>query len=89
VQECEEVPRLGTAMPVVMYGLGRMAREVPMPGPGLWVKLRNVAACVVHGQLQARSTLQHGTCPVALSYPGVCRLTSAGLPLTSAVQMHG
>ncbi|BDA45056.1 probable protection of telomeres protein 1 at N-terminal half [Coccomyxa sp. Obi] len=52
LQECGDVPRLGTAMPVRMYGLGGLQREVPLPQPGAWVKLRNVAACIICGQLQ-------------------------------------
>ncbi len=51
-QGCEEAPRLGTAMPVRMYGLEGLPQEVPLPQPGAWVKLRNVAACIINGQLQ-------------------------------------
>lgn len=54
MQECEEVPRLGTAMPVVTYGLGKLSNVVPLPEAGQWVKLRNVAACLINGQLQVR-----------------------------------
>ncbi|CAL8469199.1 g8740 [Coccomyxa elongata] len=52
LQECGDVPRLGTAMPVRMYGLGGLQQEVPLPQPGTWVKLRNIAACIISGQLQ-------------------------------------
>lgn len=48
------MPRLGTALPVVTYGLGKLPRQVPLPEAGQWVKLRNVAACIVNGQLQVR-----------------------------------
>lgn len=48
----EDVPRLGTALPVRLYGLQGLLHEVPLPEPGAWVKLRNVAACTVSGQLQ-------------------------------------
>jgi hypothetical protein len=51
-QECEEVPRLGTAMPVRMYGLEALPQEVPLPLPSSWVKLRNIAACIINGQVQ-------------------------------------
>lgn len=46
------MPRLGTAMPVRMYGLEALPQEVPLPLPGSWVKLRNIAACIINGQLQ-------------------------------------
>ncbi len=52
------MPRLGTAMPVRMYGLGGLQQEVPLPQPGAWVKLRNIAACIICGQLQVRSRLR-------------------------------
>ena len=60
-QECGEVPRLGTVMPVRMYGLDALPQEVPLPLPGTWVKLRNIAACIINGQLQVRpsSTFHH------------------------------
>jgi len=48
----EDVPRLGTALLVRLYGLQGLMHEVPLPQPGAWVKLRNVAACTVSGQLQ-------------------------------------
>ncbi len=53
-QEGGDVPRLGTTMPVRMYGLGGLQQEVPLPQPGTWVKLRNIAACIISGQLQVR-----------------------------------
>lgn len=43
-------------MPVRMYGLGGLQHEVPLPQPGAWVKLRNVAACIINGQLQVHES---------------------------------
>ena len=50
----EELPRIGSALPVELYDLppGRVAM-MKLPSPGEWVTLRNIGSVVVHGQLQA------------------------------------
>ncbi|EIE21102.1 hypothetical protein COCSUDRAFT_43452 [Coccomyxa subellipsoidea C-169] len=63
LQGCEDAPRLGTAMPVRMYGLEGLPQEVPLPQPGAWVKLRNVAACIINGQLQGLFRKSSKWCP--------------------------
>ncbi|KAK9908123.1 hypothetical protein WJX75_002953 [Coccomyxa subellipsoidea] len=63
LQECEEVPRLGTAMPVRMYGLEALPQEVPLPLPSSWVKLRNIAACIINGQVQGLFRNSSKWCP--------------------------
>ena len=50
-------PRIGTALPVVQHGTRSLTREVPLPAAGAWVKLRNLAATLVDGQLQVRQQL--------------------------------
>ncbi len=45
-------PRIGTALPVVQHGTRSLPREIPLPAAGAWVKLRNLAATLVNGQLQ-------------------------------------
>ena len=45
-------PRIGTALPVVQHGTRSLPREIPLPAAGAWVKLRNLAATLVDGQLQ-------------------------------------
>lgn len=51
--QAEGAPRLGSALPVVLYGLDSpRAGQMALPGPGAWAKLRNVGACVIDGQLQ-------------------------------------
>jgi hypothetical protein len=52
--QAADLPRLGSAMPVVLYALDARCGAQKLPAAGDWVKLRNVAACVVQGQLQAR-----------------------------------
>ena len=44
------VAPLGTALPVVF----QVADNIERPGVGVWVKLRNLGARVVQGQLQVR-----------------------------------
>ena len=39
-------------MPVVQHGTDSLSREIPLPAAGTWVKLRNLAATWVDGQLQ-------------------------------------
>ena len=39
-------------MPVVEHGTDSLPREIPLPAAGTWVKLRNLAATWVDGQLQ-------------------------------------
>ncbi|CAK0784330.1 hypothetical protein CVIRNUC_007534 [Coccomyxa viridis] len=45
-------PRMGSVLPVVQYSMANLPREVPVPAAGSWVKLRNLAATLVDGQLQ-------------------------------------
>ena len=49
-------PRLGSAMPVVLHGMDDDPRwaQMALPQAGGWVRLRNVAACVIEGQVQVR-----------------------------------
>jgi len=46
-------------MPVVQHGTDSLPREIPLPAAGTWVKLRNLAATWVDGQLQ----VIHQYCP--------------------------
>lgn len=64
--DLEQVPLLGTALPMVVSK--RAPAELLVVGS--WVKLRNVGARVVQGQLQVRSWA--GSCRV-----GCCALQSA------------
>ena len=43
---------MGSVLPVVQYSMASLPREVPVPAAGSWVKLRNLAATLVDGQLQ-------------------------------------
>ena len=43
---------MGSVLPVVQYSMASLPREVPLPAAGSWVKLRNLAATLVDGQLQ-------------------------------------
>ncbi|KAK9811666.1 hypothetical protein WJX72_008016 [[Myrmecia] bisecta] len=56
-----ELPVSGTALPIVMFNMHTIkykdlsdapSLKVPLPAAGAWVKLRNVGAWVVKGQLQ-------------------------------------
>ena len=50
-------PRVGTALPVVQHGTRSLPREIPLPAAGAWVRLRNLAATLVNGQLQVGPAL--------------------------------
>lgn len=52
MQALQGAPRIGTALPVVQHGTSSLLREIPLPAIGSWVKLRNLAATLVDGQLQ-------------------------------------
>lgn len=51
MQALQGAPRIGTALPVVQHGTSSLPREIPLPAVGSWVKLRNLAATLVDGQL--------------------------------------
>ena len=54
MEELGSVPKLGTALPVVCQ-----ARNVTnWPAVGSWVKIKNLGARAVQGQLQVRSSLR-------------------------------
>ena len=48
-----DLPHLGTALPVLLF---RLPLPVALPLVGSWIRMRNVFACVVAGQLQVCST---------------------------------
>ena len=52
MQALAGAPRVGSVLPVVQYSMTSLPREVPVPAAGSWVKLRNLAATLVDGQLQ-------------------------------------
>ena len=47
-----DLPYLGTALPVLLF---RLPLPVALPLVGSWIRMRNVFACVVAGQLQVCS----------------------------------
>ncbi|KAK9854175.1 hypothetical protein WJX84_004579 [Apatococcus fuscideae] len=53
-----QLPSLGAALPVILYNLpqpgDRSQASRSLPKRGAWIKLRNVVAWVIKGQLQAR-----------------------------------
>ncbi len=71
---------MGSVLPVVQYSMASLPREVPVPAAGSWVKLRNLAATLVDGQLQVavRSTPLCFclTCHHS-GYTSVCQATNA------------
>ena len=58
-----ELPPLGTALPILITKPGPAERQgkgpLLLPSVGIWVKLRNVKAWVVAGQLQVQVGLNH------------------------------
>ncbi len=59
MQALQGAPCIGTALPLVQHGTSSLPQEIPLPAVGSWVKLRNLAATLVDGQLQVRYPVVH------------------------------
>ena len=64
-----DLPYLGTALPVLLF---RLPLPVALPLVGAWIRMRNVSACVVAGQLQVCSFGLARTCLTDAPFPFCC-----------------